>query len=160
MPRLRYAKEILDAVLAHARAAYPAECCGVISGAEGRHGPELVAVHEMENVYDRYHEVDPEAYPRTSRTAYLMDPQKQARLMDALAEAGTPVRCIYHSHVDVGAYFSNEDQRMALLDGEPLYPGVEYLVVDVKDGEPIGSEAFAWDGETFAGREARHTSGA
>lgn len=154
MPRLRYPKEILESVMAHARAAYPAECCGVISGAEGRHGPELVAVHEMQNVYDRYHEVDPEAYPRTSRTAYLMDPQKQARLMDALDEAGTPVRCIYHSHVDVGAYFSEEDQRMALLDGEPLYPDVEYLVVDVQKGEAVRAEAFAWDGGAFTGREA------
>ena len=159
MPRLRYPKEILEAVMAHARAAYTAECCGVISGVEGRNGPELVAVHEMQNVYDRYHEVDPEAYPRTSRTAYLMDPRKQAALMEALVEAGTPVRCIYHSHVDVGAYFSEEDQRMALLDGAPLYQGVEYLVVDVQQGESVRAEAFAWDGKAFAGREVGRGDG-
>jgi len=88
-----------------------------------------------------------------------MDPRKQTALMEALAEAGTSVRCIYHSHVDVGAYFSEEDQRMALLDGEPLYPDVEYLVVDVKAGESVRAEAFAWDGKAFAGREAGRTEG-
>lgn len=155
MSRLRYPKEILDAILAQARAAYPAECCGMLSGAEGRHGPEVVAIHEMENVYDRYHEVDPEAYPRTSRTAYLMEPRLQARLMESLEAGGTPVRCIYHSHADAGAYFSEEDERMALWDGKPLAPGVEYLVVDVTRGEAVAAKSFAWDGRSFVGRDVR-----
>jgi proteasome lid subunit RPN8/RPN11 len=153
MSKLRYPKEILDVLRREAEAAYPREACGLLSGMPGRWGPVPIGVHAMENVYDRYHEADPEAYPRTSRTAYLMDPGKQAALVRALEAAGTPVCCIYHSHVDTGAYFSEEDERAALWDGQPLFPGVEYLVLGVQEGKVQEAKAFWWTGERFEGRE-------
>jgi [CysO sulfur-carrier protein]-S-L-cysteine hydrolase len=155
MSRIRYPREILDAIAAQAKAAYPSECCGMLSGVKGRRGVEIVALHEMENVYDRYREVDPEAYPRTSRTAYLMEPRLQTRLMTELEKAGTPVVGIYHSHIDAGAYFSEEDQRGALWDDEPLHPGVEYLVMSVREGDVDAACSFVWDGKRFAGRDVK-----
>lgn len=154
MSELRYPKEILEVIFEQARREYPSEACGMLSGpVSGRRRNEPVAVHVMENVYDRYHEVDPDAYPRTSKTAYLMEPRKQTRLMEGLAEAGTPVVCIYHSHIDVGAYFSEEDEAMALWDEEPLHPGVGYLVVSVEKGEVAAARSFQWDGKRFVGRD-------
>lgn len=152
MCKLRYPKEILEIIFNQARNSYPAEACGMLSGSTERRGGSIVAIHQMANVYDRYHEADPEAYPRTSSTAYLMEPRQQNRLREALDEHGTPTLCIYHSHVDVGAYFSEEDTKMALWDGEPLFPKVEYLVVSVRDGEVDEARAFRWNGHEFEGR--------
>ncbi len=154
MARVRYPREILAAVVEQAEAAYPRECCGILAGYRRRDGRvEVVSVHQMENVYDRYHAADPAAYPRDARTAYLMDPRQQSRLMEALEAGGTPPVCIYHSHVDVGAYFSEEDERAALFDGAPLYPDVEYLVVGVEAGRATEARAFHWDGASFVGRD-------
>ena len=55
------------------------------------------------------------------------------------------MRVIYHSHVDAGAYFSEEDERIALSEGGPAYPGVSYLVVSVTGGKVGEASLFAWD---------------
>jgi proteasome lid subunit RPN8/RPN11 len=102
--------------------------------------PRAVA---LDNEYDRYHALDPETFPRTARTAYKMNELKLARLADAEG-----LHCIWHSHCDAGAYFSAEDRAVALGGAdEPLWPGVEYLVVSVKDGRAVEARAFRWDPE-------------
>ncbi len=124
----------------------------MLSGMPGPRGTTLVGVHAMDNVYDRYRDADPGAYPRDARTAYLMDPGQQEGLCQALEETGTPLACVFHSHVDVGAYFSEEDQKAALWDGEPLLPGVEYLVLSAREGGVDAAKAFRWTGEAFEER--------
>ena len=46
---------------------------------------------------------------------------------------GVPVKVVYHSHCDCGAYFSKEDQLVAAPDGAPVLP-VTYLVTSVRGG--------------------------
>jgi proteasome lid subunit RPN8/RPN11 len=58
------------------------------------------------------------------------------------------VTAIYHSHIEVGAYFSDEDARAAAPDGELLYP-VEYLVVDVRQDGVHGAALFRFDAGRF-----------
>lgn len=153
MSRLRFPKEILDAIVGQALESYPEECCGILSGYAGRHELEAVAIHQMENVYDRYRDVDPEVYPRTARSAYLMDPTLERRLLSALDSVGTPALCIYHSHTGTGPALTDDDLRQA-LDGEgPAHPGVEYLVVSVDERAPRAARSYAWDGRRFVGRE-------
>ena len=53
------------------------------------------------------------------------------------------MRVIYHSHVDVGDYFSAEDKRAALFEGEPLYP-VAYLVIDAMKNGVMGARLYTW----------------
>ena len=57
------------------------------------------------------------------------------------------IKIIYHSHVDVGAYFSEEDKKQATFDGGPVYPGTHYLVVDVTKEKVRGSKLFIWSDE-------------
>ena len=59
-----------------------------------------------------------------------------------------PVQVIYHSHVDVGAYFSEEDSRAATRDGEPIFP-VDYLVIDCAADGVRGAKLFRFRGGTF-----------
>lgn len=135
----------LDAVDAHAREAYPDEACGVLRGPAG----DALRVTDAErypNLADRYHALDPEAYPRTARNAYYLNTKK---LTDAIARGaadGAPVKVIYHSHCDVGAYFSEMDQREAVLDGALRFP-VAYLVASVRGGDVVDDhKLFVWRG--------------
>ena len=132
--------DIRDAFYAHARSWFPKECCGLI--VDGAQGPRAVLA---ENLQDRYHDLDPETYPRTAEQAYLLDPRLLAR-----AEAdGERIVAIVHSHCRVGAYFSDKDQEDALspFDDGPLHPGVDYVVVDAQDDTIEGHKVFGWSQE-------------
>jgi len=133
------APEELEAIRRQALEEYPEESCGVIvaRGDERR-------LLRCRNVQNDLHARDPERNPRTARTAYHIDPQDLLRI-GRLESEGFGVACIYHSHVDAGAYFSETDRRQALMDGEPTYPGTSYLVTSVVAGRVEATTAFQWD---------------
>jgi proteasome lid subunit RPN8/RPN11 len=128
--------DLREPLFAHAAVAFPKEACGLLL--DGPAGPEAVLA---ENLADRYHALDPEAWPRTAETAYILDP----RLIADAERAGKRLVAIVHSHCRVGAYFSAEDIRQATSPFEdgPLYPGVDYLVLDVQEG-PAGGHVASW----------------
>ena len=134
---------VWEEMFVQAKEEAPAECCGILTtDATGQ-----VTVHKCENIQDKLHKADPEAHPRTSKEAYRMNDMHVMRIQQDAESAGGKMVAIYHSHIDVGAYFSEEDQRAALFDGDPLFPGVVYPVISVKDGdiEAGGSKVFQWD---------------
>lgn len=134
----------LSEVIAHAEEEYPRESCGVLLLRDGRRW----RTQRMTNAYDRYHAKDPSRFPRTSRTAYLFDPKEWLQISQEADERGEQVACVYHSHIDAGAYFSAEDRAMAAPDGEPILPGTAYLVVAVDGGKVTAGKLFRWqDGE-------------
>lgn len=135
----RLAPAALEAIYAHARDGYPEEVCGFVIG-EGR-------VRRCENRQNALHAADPVSFPRDARTAYNIGPE-DLFFLERTLRSPEPVRVIYHSHIDVGAYFSAEDARAAALDGEPLYP-VEYLVVDVAAGGIRGAKQFRFEAGSF-----------
>ena len=74
--------------------------------------------------------------------------------MEAADQAGESLHAIVHSHPDVGAYFSREDRQKAVTDeGEPLWPGVCYLVVSVREGLVDGARLYTWDAAAGEFRE-------
>ena len=138
-----FARDIWDVMFAHAQEEYPAECCGIITAdASG----EQVA-HRCENIQDKLHASDPEAHPRTSKEAYRMNDMHVMRIQSEAENAGGQMIAIYHSHIDLPAYFSEEDHNAATFFGEPTYPGVVYPVISVKDQKvDVGGEkVFRWD---------------
>jgi proteasome lid subunit RPN8/RPN11 len=147
---LTVTRAALDAVEAHARRCYPAECCGLLAGPAGELG-RVDAALPFDNLADRYHEGDPGAFPRTSREAYVMN---GARVLDAMARAeaaGRPVKALYHSHCDRGAYFSAEDERRAREEGA-LLREVAWLVTSARGGGVDDHRLFVYDpvGDVFA----------
>jgi proteasome lid subunit RPN8/RPN11 len=133
----------LAEIYAQARAEYPKECCGIIFGAKGSDVADRVRV--CRNMQDEWHAEDPVTFPRDATIAYNLSTDDQ-RLVDRGLDAQTPTKIIYHSHIDVGAYFSAEDRAAACPFGEPSFP-VEHLVVDVKKDGTHGAKQFAWDDE-------------
>ncbi len=129
---------VLEAIYRHAEEGHPEEVCGVILGPRG--APD--EARRCENRQNALHAEDPAHFPRDARTAYNLGP-KDLFFLDRSLRSDRPVQVIYHSHVDVGAYFSAEDVLAAAPDGEPLYP-VDYLVVDARRDGAKGAKLFRW----------------
>ncbi len=128
----------------HARKDYPAECCGIVAaGTDGDY-----QVYRCGNIQDRLHARNPEEHPRTSKNAYRMDDLEVHRIFAETESAGGRVVAFYHSHIDCGAYFSEEDRQAAMFMDEPAFPDVVYLVVSVVDAAVRGAAGFEWDGRT------------
>jgi proteasome lid subunit RPN8/RPN11 len=121
------------------------EVCGFLLRRDG-----ALHVVPVPNAADRYHAADPAHFPRTSRDSYLMDPKEQLRVHRELEQWGGEIAAVWHSHVEVGAYFSAKDRADAAVEGRPVVPGAEYLVLGVKGGRVTEVKRFRWDGGDFA----------
>jgi len=126
----------LAEVYKYVTAAYPAEACGFIRSHE---------IVNCVNVIEQLAQDHPEIYARERRTGYAFGPADLLALEEML-DSDDPVGIIYHSHPDAGAYFSDEDHRYAVYDGEPVYP-VRHLVVDATQSGALGSRLFEFNTE-------------
>lgn len=144
-PPIQIPSEVLLACYADARRRYPNECCGLLFGPR-----DVAAVDEVrvcENQQDTLHARDPVTHPRSARTAYSLG-FRDLQALDASLGSERPVKIIYHSHIDVGAYFSPEDERAATFAGELIYP-VDYLVIDCQADGVHGAKLFRFAGDRF-----------
>jgi proteasome lid subunit RPN8/RPN11 len=138
--------QVLADIYAHARETYPEECCGFVIGS--RDSALADEARRCVNEQNRYHALDPERFPRTARIAYYLGGKDLRFLMQSF-DTPRPVKIIYHSHIDVGSYFSAEDIRAALGrepddTAEPLYP-VDHIVIDAQADHVAGAKMFRWD---------------
>lgn len=124
---------LMAEVEAHAVEAYPNECCGFLCGPAAR-SLELASAIRGVNEADRYHRLDPVRFPRTARTYFKINELWAARTFEAQAARREPVKVIYHSHTDAGAYFSEEDAATFASAGQLMWP-CAFLVVSVHQGE-------------------------
>jgi proteasome lid subunit RPN8/RPN11 len=138
-------KTVLDRVEEEARAAYSRdeESCGFLIGPEG--DPRRVdGIIPMVNRANMLHRFDPEQYPRTGRTYFDIDSMKFENAIARQASAHRPVKVLYHSHLDVGAYFSATDADVAKAgQGEPAWD-LAYLVTSVRNGSVDDRKLFVW----------------
>ena len=136
--------EYLQQIRLQAERDYPNETCGILTGPKNQK-EELTAIFPCRNMQDEYHGQDPVSFPRTASAAYFIDPRDLLKIQKAVRETDSEMRVIYHSHVEAGAYFSEEDQRIAVSEGRPAYPGVSYLVVSVREKKVVDTAFFEWD---------------
>jgi proteasome lid subunit RPN8/RPN11 len=130
------------------------EACGYLQGPDSE--PLLCdTAVELENLANKYHEVDPEAHPRTGREYFKVNSRKFERAIEEGQQSGRPVKVFFHSHLDCGAYFSAEDAASMTLGGsrDPSYE-LCYLVTAVDQGAVTAHKLFVWDGGTKSFVEA------
>jgi [CysO sulfur-carrier protein]-S-L-cysteine hydrolase len=143
---VKIAKSALARIEEAGKAAYARdeEACGYLEGPES--DPLLCdAAVELENLANKYHQVDPGAHPRTGREYFKVNSKKFERAIQEGRERQRPVKVFFHSHLDCGAYFSAEDAAsMTLGGGEPTYD-LAYLVTAVDKGEVTAHKLFVWD---------------
>jgi len=121
---MRLSTEQRDAVVDHARAEDPNECCGVVTVRDGT----AVAVHRLENV-------------AASPFRFEVDGMALHRLLTEIEDAGDQLGAIYHSHTRSEPYPSQTDVNFAAH-----WPGVEWLIVGLAGGPDAIVRSYLIDG--------------
>lgn len=119
---IRIARGNLEGIRAHANAAYPEECCGLLIALPGTR--DVVDSVKMRNAFSG---------PRGDR--YHIDPLELFRVDREAARRGLAIAGVYHSHPDHPATLSQ-------FDLEHAFPWYFYVVVSVLNGE--ASETRSW----------------
>lgn len=123
----------LAEVVAHALAAFPAECCGWLTATGVRRAANAQATAGAGGIEGR-----------GAETAYVIGGADLLALNRAFDGADPPT-AIYHSHPNGRAYFSATDRGVAMSpwgDG-PAYPA-QQLVVGVLADRAVEWALFAW----------------
>jgi proteasome lid subunit RPN8/RPN11 len=109
-------RALLAEIGAHARAASPAECCGLVGGRGGR----AVSVYPLANA------------ARDPLTSYEGEPRELFAAQRAMRERGEELLAIYHSHPRASEPSPSErDVRLA------YYPEAVHLIVGFAEGRPV-----------------------
>ena len=145
---------VLNEIFAHAREADPEECCGLILGTADERYQHVV---RCRNDMTAWHQRDPLNYPRDGTQGFYMSELDYLRAEEEARARGEQVTCVYHSHVECAAYFSEMDQDFALQELFP-FPDADHLVVAVIGGKVVDQSLFRREpgGDSFAGRPVVH----
>ena len=155
---LRVTRAVIERVNEEAVAAFARdeESCGLLLGPESD-GLFVDEIVPMENRANKLHALDPETYPRTGHEYFDIDPMKFERSVRAGESNGRPVKVLYHSHLDVGAYFSETDAAAATMGGDAPTYDVAYLVTSVRGGVVDDRKLFVWDAPSRSFTESELT---
>lgn len=147
---LRIPKSVLAVVERAGVEAYARdeEACGYLEGPLEDWAAIDQAV-ELENLANKYHEVDPENHPRTGREYFKINGRKFEKAIAGARDAGRAVKVFFHSHLDCGSYFSAEDAASMTMGGEsgPTF-ALSYLVTAVDEGKVTAHRLFVYDEAT------------
>jgi len=110
---MRIAQNLIDEIVAHARADLPNECCGMVGGAGGEASVVVPVVNSA-----------------ASPLRFEMDPQGQYNALKAIEDDGKELLAIYHSHTKSAAYPSQTDVNQAVN-----WPDAIYLIVSLQDSQ-------------------------
>ena len=111
---LNIGRDIVDAIVAHARRDHPDEACGIVAGPIGSDRPvRLVPMTNAER----------------SPTFYRFDSLEQLRVWREMEDRDEEPVVIYHSHTATEAYPSRTDLDLA------AEPDAHYLLVSTRDDD-------------------------
>jgi [CysO sulfur-carrier protein]-S-L-cysteine hydrolase len=120
LDEFRLPEPVARAMIDHAQAEYPKECCGLLAGLPG----EPRELFKLTNV-------DPDPVMR-----YNADPKELKRASDEIFDRDWDIVSIYHSHTHTPAYPSPTDVARA------FYPEAAYVLVSLQDRAHPDLRAF------------------
>ncbi|MFO7191781.1 MULTISPECIES: M67 family metallopeptidase [Thermocrispum] len=118
---LQIRRELVDKIVAHARADHPDEACGVIAGPAGSDDPQRFI---------------PMVNAARSPTFYEFDSGDLLKLYREMDERGEEPVVIYHSHTATEAYPSRTDVALA------AEPNAHYVLVSTRDPDEHEFRSF------------------
>lgn len=107
-------KQIFDEMLAHCKAGYPDEACGMLAGRDN----VISKIYKMSNI-------------DSSPVSYLMDSREQFKVMKDMRENNFSMAAIFHSHPASPPYPSAKDVSLA------FYEDCVYIIVGLLEKEPV-----------------------
>jgi len=114
---IRVESEPWAAMVAHAREAYPNECCGAMLGAADDGRKVVRKALPLEN-----------AFEGVQATRYQLRPEDLLAADAAARRHGMDLIGIYHSHPDCDAYFSETDLKNSC-------PWYSFVVLSIHNGD-------------------------
>ena len=105
------------AMVAHARASYPNECCGAMLGSTLDDGKVVREAIRLQNAFEG---------PQPAR--YELRPEDLLAADKAARDRNLELIGIYHSHPDCDAYFSQTDLKNSC-------PWYSFVVISIQKGE-------------------------
>ncbi|MFI0422131.1 Mov34/MPN/PAD-1 family protein [Spongiactinospora sp. 9N601] len=118
---LTISQDLVDRIVAHARADHPDEACGVIAGPVGSDRPERFI--PMENA-------------ERSPTFYRFDSMEQLRVWREMDDRDETPVVIYHSHTATEAYPSRTDISYA------SEPDAHYVLVSTREEDKVEFRSY------------------
>ena len=131
---LRIPNACYDEIVAHCRAQYPKEACGILAGAQPEGDRVVVQSYPMRNVEE-------------SPIGYSMDPKEQLRIDKQMRQRQQRMLGIYHSHTATDAFPSSVDVSLAIS------PDLSYVLVSLKHQETPDLKVYRIDGATVTQEE-------
>lgn len=122
---MKISPELLEQIVEHARRDPGEECCGIVACRDGA----AVAVHELENILH-------------DKRRFDVDGPTLMRLYNDLEDRGEDIGAIYHSHL-----MSDPEPSQTDLNFGANWPGVEWIIVGLKDAAPEVRSWLIEDGE-------------
>jgi proteasome lid subunit RPN8/RPN11 len=113
MSQLIIPQHIFEKMLAHCRAGYPNEACGILAGKEN----QVSKIYEMTN-------------REKSPVSYLLDSKEHIEVIRDMRESNLSMVGIFHSHPASQAYPSPKDVNLA------FYEDAAYVIVSLATEEP------------------------
>ncbi len=105
---------IFTDMLAHCRADYPNEACGILAGRNG----EVSKIYKMTNI-------------ENSPVSYMLDSREQFKVIKDMRDNNLSMLAIFHSHPSSAAYPSAKDVSLA------FYEDAVYIIVSLMEKEPV-----------------------
>jgi proteasome lid subunit RPN8/RPN11 len=110
---------IHDDMIAHAKAEFPLEVCGILGGTNST----VSANYRMTNT-------------DASNEHFMMEPKEQFAVVKDLRAKGLTMLAVYHSHPETPARPSEEDIKLALT------PGVSHIIISLADSQQADVKSF------------------
>ena len=122
---MRASQDLIDEIVAHARADLPNECCGMIGGSDGT----ATTIYRARNAFE-------------SPLRFDVHPSDLFRIVEReIPAAGEQLLAIYHSHPNSEAYPSQTDINLAEGWPDPLW-----VICSLADPQAPVVNAFAIGG--------------
>jgi proteasome lid subunit RPN8/RPN11 len=118
---LTISQELVDKIVAHARADHPDEACGVIAGPAGSDRPERFI---------------PMLNARRSPTLYEFDSTEWLRVWREMERGDEEPVVVYHSHTATEAYPSRTDIPQAQI------PEAHYVIVSTREEDDVEFRSY------------------
>lgn len=108
---MKLKKSVYNDMIAHAKAGFPNEACGILAGTKEGEGSKYFPMRNMDE----------------ASVSYFMDPKEQLKVFKEMRDLKLELTGIFHSHVASEAFPSQKDVRLA------FYPEPSYLIVSLSD---------------------------
>jgi len=111
---LNVKKNIIDALIKHAKSELPIEACGYFAEMNG----EVSKIYTMKNIDN-------------SSEHFSFDPKEQFEVIKDMRSNGYKTSAVFHSHPETPARPSREDIQLA------YDPNISYVIISLAESEPV-----------------------